>query len=94
MDTITNLYPQNPLAILVIALIFFAFYWLLRNSASVNARGLLLPAIAWLVAAAWELVIRLFSPEANIRVDLLLILPLLLILTVWGIVRALWWRRA
>lgn len=94
MDTLLSFYPHNPALILLISGIFFVGYLLLRNAKGVNPRGLLLPATAWLVAALWEELIVIFSPEANIRVDLLLILPLLLILSLWGIVRTFWWRRA
>lgn len=94
MEMLFSLYPQSPLGNFIIAAIFFAGYWLLRASPSVYGRGLWLPAIAWLVAALWELVITLFSPEANIRVDLLVIIPLLLLLSLWGIVRAFLWHPA
>ncbi len=94
MEMLFKLYPQSALGNLIIAAIFYAGYWLLRASPSVYARSLWLPAVAWLVAALWELAIAIFSPEANIRVDLLVIVPLLLLLSLWGLVRAFLWRPA
>lgn len=37
--------------------------------------------------AAWEALVQLRTPEANIRVDLLLIWPLLGALTLYGLIR-------
>ena len=51
--------------------------------------ALLIPAIAWLLYAVWEWVVTRSSPEANIRVDLLLIIPIVIIATIVGIVMAL-----
>ena len=54
--------------------------------------ALLVPATAWLLWALWEWVIAVFSPEADIRVDLLLIIPIVLILSGFGIA-ALFFKR-
>jgi hypothetical protein len=51
-----------------------------------NAQGLLWAALAWAVWAAWEFAIVRFSPEANIRVDLLLIIPVVIGLSIAAIV--------
>jgi hypothetical protein len=42
--------------------------------------------VAWLVFAGWEGLILAFTPEANIRVDMLLIAPLLSGLGLWGLI--------
>jgi len=39
----------------------------------------------WAAFAIWEWLILVRTPEANIRIDLLLIYPLLLIVTLWGL---------
>ena len=39
------------------------------------------PALLWLAFAAWEWLVLVKSPEADIRVDLLLILPVLALAT-------------
>lgn len=44
--------------------------------------------MAWLVYAAWEWLVLVKTPEANIRVDLLVIWPLLAMLTIWAVLRA------
>ena len=45
-------------------------------------------AFAWLAYASWEWLVLVNTPEANIRVDLLLILPLVALATLWPVVRA------
>jgi hypothetical protein len=49
---------------------------------------LLVPALAWLAYAGWEWLVLTKTPEANIRIDLLLIWPLLAVVTLWAAVRA------
>jgi hypothetical protein len=55
----------------------------------VRANRLLWPAVFCLVFAGGEWLVMTGTPEANIRVDLLLIWPLLLLLTVWSLWRIL-----
>lgn len=45
-------------------------------------------ALAWLAYGCWETAIQLRTPDANIRVDLLLIVPILLISTVVAVIHA------
>ena len=65
-----------PGIILLPAAVFAAAWWFFGGS-----RLVLVTALAWLAYFGWELLIRYRSPEANIRVDLLLIAPLLLVLS-------------
>ena len=53
-----------------------------------RATALLVPAAAWLLYAAWEWLITVRSPEANIRIDLLVLWPVLAILSIWFLVKA------
>jgi hypothetical protein len=46
-------------------------------------------AVAWALYAAWEWLVKVRTPEANIRVDLLLIWPVLLIASLVALVKAL-----
>jgi len=46
------------------------------------------PAIAWLAYAGWEWLVLQRSPEADLRVELLVIWPCLALLTAWAAVRA------
>jgi hypothetical protein len=92
MQFLASLFVGKPLNILVVATVFFAGYFALRFTAigvGRNLRMLLVAAVAWAVYAVWELLILLWTPEANIRVDLLVIWPVLAILSVWALFRLL-----
>ena len=76
----------------MIAAVFLAGYAGLRVSAAGagrHSRVLLVAAAAWLAYAAWEWLVQARTPEANIRVDLLVIWPVLAILSLWAVFRAL-----
>lgn len=76
----------RPLLILAIAAL-----WCLAAAALPRSRtALAANAVAWLAFAIWEGLILAFTPEANIRVDLLVIGPLLAGLAVWALVAVLW----
>ena len=51
-----------------------------------SARPLLWASLAWGLYAAWEALVQLRTTEANIRVDLLLIWPLLAALTLFALI--------
>ena len=92
MEIIGALFVQKPLNILIVAGLFVATWKILGASEFGRNRhpgALKVPAIAWTLYAAWELVVMLKSPEANIRVDLLVIYPVLAVLSIWFVVRAL-----
>ena len=95
MDVVSGWLVGNPVLILLIGVPFFAAYVLVgkRGSERLRAKALLIPAIAWTLWAVWEFFVTRFSPEANIRVDLLLIVPIVLILSVVGIVGVFWPKR-
>jgi hypothetical protein len=46
-------------------------------------------AAAWGLYAAWEWIVQAWTPEANIRADLLAIWPALAILSSWALFRSL-----
>ncbi len=92
MQSIASLLVHKPLNILIPAVMFLAGFLTLRFTSlgqGKHATALLVPAVAWTIYAAWEWVVMTWTPEANIRVDLLLIWPVLLVLSVWFIIRAL-----
>ena len=95
MDIISQLIT-NPALLLLLGLLFFAVYIALRNRAGVNlrSRALLWPGVAWTLWALWEFGIARFSPDADIRVDLFLIIPAVLIITVIGIIRLFWTQKS
>lgn len=73
------------------AFVFVLVYWRTRR------RSALVAAIAWLAYTLYEEAMRrriLCSGECNIRVDLLLLYPLLVVISLISVVSAVrWWRR-
>lgn len=74
MGLLAELLVGHPVRILGIAAAFAAAAWLFRR------RALWVPAAAWGLYALWEAAVVAVTPEANIRVDLLVIWPALLVL--------------
>lgn len=92
MDALSSLLVQKPANIVFVAGTFFVAYAVLRNSpmaAGRRPRALLVPAFAWSLYALWELAVLVRTPDANIRVDLLAIWPLLLVVSAFYTLRAL-----
>jgi hypothetical protein len=90
MDFLTQLFVGNPQNILIVAGLFFAGYFgqkLTKTTVIKRPRPLLVTAISWVLYAGWEWLIQINNPEANIRVDLLILWPLLIILSVWTLLR-------
>jgi hypothetical protein len=78
--------------IAIIALVVAGMlFWLWRRS---GRAIVLVAAIVWLAYPLWEFALQIFAPEVNIRVDLLLFYPILLITGVLGIAFGLASRRA
>jgi hypothetical protein len=83
-------FVQHPLRILALAAIYAALWGVLRaGPPGRRADALLLPAASCIVFAGWEWLVMVRTPEADIRFDLLLIWPALLLLTLWSLWRAL-----
>ena len=92
MEFLGSLVVHKPLNILIIAALFFISFLVMRFTGAgegKNAMGLLVPTIGWALYALWEWIVVMKSPDANIRVDLLVIWPVLLILSIWFVVKAL-----
>ena len=53
-----------------------------------GANVLWVPAALWLAYAGWEWLVVTRSPDANIRVDLMLVWPVLALTTAWALWRA------
>lgn len=84
------LFVSKPLHILLVAALLAALYALVRFSAAAktkSARPLLSAAVAWLLYAAWEWSVMMQSPGADIRIDLLIIWPILGLTMVWALFR-------
>ena len=91
MDFLSLLFVGNPLPSLIIAALFVSLSFVLRRTPFGLERhplSLLVVAAAWASYAIWEWLILVRTPGANIRVDLLVIWPILLIITIWFSVRA------
>jgi hypothetical protein len=92
MAYLASLLVGKPLLILAVAAVFIATYVIQRRlgfGSDRHPRSLLVVAAAWAVYASWEWLVLIRTPEANIRVDLMLIWPVLLIVTIWFSARAL-----
>ncbi len=92
MEFLSSLLVGKPLHILAVAVLFLAGGLALRLTAfgaGRHPRWLLVAAGAWALYAAWEWLVQVRTPEANIRVDLLVIWPVLALLSVWALFRAL-----
>jgi hypothetical protein len=91
MELLASLFVGKPLNILALAVLFLAGYLTLRFTALGKARhprSLLIASAAWGLYAAWEWLVQIKTPEANIRVDLIVIWPVLAILSAWMLFRA------
>jgi len=87
---------QQPAHILLVAAANLALWAVLRITVlrvRSKGRAILVAAGLWLLYAIWEWLVLVRSPEADIRVDLLLILPVLGLATLWAYVRSArdWW---
>ena len=92
METLASLLVGKPQNILVVAIAFLVGYLVPRFTALGNRRrfgSLLIASVAWGVYAVWEWLVQAKTPEANIRVDLLVIWPMLAILSAWALYRVL-----
>ena len=92
MELFTGLLVGKPLNIFVVAAVFGVTHVARRilgsDSDPKPTRALLIAAAGWGLYAAWEWLVTARSPEADIRVDLLFIWPVLAALTVWCVVSA------
>ncbi len=91
MEFLATLFVGKPQNILAVAVVFLAGYLALRFVApgiARHPRQLLIASIAWGLYAAWEWLVQIKTPEANIRVDLLVIWPVMAILSVLALFRA------
>ena len=90
MELLASLFVGKPQNILAVAVVFLVGYLVLRFIAlgiARHPRSLLIASTAWALYAAWEWLVQIKTPEANIRVDLLVIWPVLAILSAWALFR-------
>ena len=90
MDFLASLFVNQPLHVLLLAVVYLVGWLALRLAGVPTGRkpsALLVPAVFAFLYAGWEWLVTTRTPEADIRVDLLIIWPVLFILTVWAIIR-------
>ncbi|MEG1856829.1 MAG: hypothetical protein RR231_15200 [Acinetobacter sp.] len=89
MDFLAHIFVAKPLHILAVAIFFMVIFILhkIRHKQQSTTRLFLITVIAWLLYALWEWLILIKTPDANIRVDLLMIWPILCILSLWTLLR-------
>ena len=91
MSALAALLVGEPLTILAVAAAFLVGHFVVRFAGLGSGRhpwSLAVVAASWALYAAWEWLVLVRSPEANIRVDLLLIWPAILIVSIWLTIRA------
>ncbi len=92
MESLLSMFVGRPWAIAAIAAMLTVAYASGRWGARQPARrtgGLLVAACCWGAFAAWEALVQWRTPEADIRVDLLVIWPIVAAVTVLAAWRAL-----
>jgi hypothetical protein len=96
LEVLSRWLIQQPAHILLIAAINLAL-WAAGRATVLRivpiSNVLWVPTIAWLAHAGWEWLVLVKSPEANVRVEVVLIWPVLGLVTLWAFVstaRALW----
>jgi hypothetical protein len=92
-DWFASRFVGNPVAIGAVA-ITLASLWMVSQSGRLGGRpsGLAWAAAGWGLWAIWEFAVVQTTPEANIRVDLLLLIPAVLACTLGGLLYAFWPR--
>ena len=85
------LWVEYPVLTLVPVTVFGAGYWHLRRTRR-QSRGVLTTTALWLVYAAYEGVMSVWAQQviAPIRIDLIVLGPVMYVVTAMGLLS--WWR--
>lgn len=92
MSELLGWFVHQPLRLAAIGGVFLVLSLFVRGvpgRAASRGRVLMLPAAFFVAFAAWEWLVTTRSPEANIRVDLLLLWPAALAAVAWSLYRLL-----
>jgi hypothetical protein len=90
MDELSRFLVNQPLHVLLVSSVYWLLWIVLRFlkiGAIHHPNALLVPAVFALMYAGWEWLVTVKTPEADIRVDLLLIWPLQAMLTLWALIK-------
>lgn len=91
-EILASLLVGKPGNILGVSMAFFLAYLVPQLVAPAERHrfgSMFVASVAWGAYAAWELRVQAMTPEANIRVDLLVIWPIVLVLSLWALYRVL-----
>lgn len=90
MEALAEFLVNQPEHVLLVALVYALLWVALRFLKANNVHhpnAVLVPMVFALVYAGWEWLVTVTTPEADIRVDLVLIWPCQGILTLWALIR-------
>jgi len=90
MELLATQLVGKPLNILAVAAVFLVICVARRRAPAGRRRDSRWPiaaTVAWAAYATWEWLVLVRTPEANIRVDLLVIWPILAGVSAWTIYR-------
>lgn len=88
--SILSIFVHRPPLYFAFAGALFVLLFVSRSTsfgAERSHRPLAVAAAAWALGGLWEYLVMTRTPEANIRVDLLVLIPVLWILTAWSVFR-------
>jgi hypothetical protein len=79
----------RPIAFFVVAAVFtlIALARTRTDRPTIGAAVFVVPIVAWMLGGLWELFVTSWSPEADLRLDLVFTLPLLAAISAWSLVR-------
>lgn len=88
MQLLAALLIGHPWRIFLVGATFLAAGFGLRaKSGALPPRAVLVTAALWFLYAGWEWLVVLRTPDADIRVDLLVMWPTLAVASLWAIYR-------
>jgi len=92
MSEVFAWFIHHPLRLAALGVPFILAWLALRRAGgdrAARSRAALYPAGFFLAFAGWEWLVMTRSPEADIRVDLLVIWPLAAVVVAWALIRIL-----
>lgn len=92
LSNLLGWFVHQPLRLAALAALFILLWVILRRgigNRAARSRAALYPAGFFLAFAGWEWLVMTRSPEADIRVDLLVIWPAAVIIVAWALIRML-----
>lgn len=92
LRALASFFVAKPANILIVVIVFGAGYFIMRFTSlgtGRHPRALMVAALAWGAYAAWEWLVITKTPDADLRVDLFIIWPVLAMLSGWALYRGL-----